>query len=118
MTFSLGQNSEREKLRKEMRTHIVGRTIGFAATVTEWFDVSFEQSDEPSYSRMFSIGPPKSGRTHLNEMLLGLGALCFFVHALDRLSFRPNSEALREAIFDTTAAELAGWFGEMLGKYA
>jgi len=49
-------------------------------------------------------------------MILCLGALCFFLHALDRISFRPDSEKLRDAVFDSTAIELSKWLDQMAGK--
>jgi len=49
-------------------------------------------------------------------MILSTGALSFFLHAIDRLSYRPNSEALREAIYDPIAVTLSETFAEMLNK--
>jgi hypothetical protein len=118
MMSPLIPNPKREALRKDLRTWIVGRTITFAATITERFEDSCDQSTQPVYRRLFSIGPPRATAAHLNQMLLGLGALLFFVHALDRFSFRPDSQALSEAIFDPTTTELLDWFGEMISKYA
>jgi hypothetical protein len=101
---------------QELQNAIVGKTIAFAATVAEQFDDVTSQSEEPLYPRLFSVGPPRSPKTHLNQMTLALEALCFFVHAMDRISFRPHSEVLRDAVLDPTAIELSNWFEETLGK--
>jgi hypothetical protein len=95
---------------------IVGQTIKFAATVTEAFDDFAGHSEKHSYFRFFSTGPPKVATTHVDQMVLFAGALSFFIHALDRASFRKQNETLREVIFDTTAIGLSDLYAKMIGK--
>lgn len=114
--------SKFEKLLHELRAAVLGQTITFATSVAEEFDGFAAQrlfglnNDAPSYPREFSVGPPETSTTHVNQILLSFGALSFFLHAIDRLSFRPNREALREAIFDPIAISLSETFAEMLSK--
>jgi hypothetical protein len=49
-------------------------------------------------------------------MVLFAGALSFFWHAIDRLSYRPNNEALRAAILDPIAVSLTKMLAEVLNK--
>ena len=49
----------------------------------------------------------------LNQAALALGALGFFLHVLDRVSVRRNSDALREAAFVPTAYPLVRFFAKM-----
>lgn len=114
--------SKFEELLYELRAYVLGQTIASAATVAEEIDSLAARglfglsSDARSYPREFSVGPPKSPTTHVNQMILSTGALSFFLHAIDRLSYRPNSEALREAIYDPIAVTLSETFAEMLNK--
>jgi hypothetical protein len=73
-------------------------------------------SETPSYARLFSIGPPKTPTTHVNQVILCVGALSFFWHVIDRLSFRPNNEALRAAVLDPTAISLSDLLADVLNK--
>jgi len=116
------QNSEFEKLLHELKLNVLGQITGFAAGVAEEIDSLCERklfglgSDTRSYSRLFSIGPPKSATTRVNQMLLCVGALSFFWHAIDRLSFRQNDESLRGAVLDPTVSSLSGTLADMLNK--
>jgi hypothetical protein len=71
MISPLVPNSKREALRKDLRTWIVGQTINFAATVTERFEDSCDQSSQPVYRRLFSIGPPKAATMGIPVMADG-----------------------------------------------
>jgi len=107
-----------EKHLQELQQAITGQTTTFAATVAKEFDGITSKSELAGYPRIFSVGPPHSPNTHLNQMILALGALCFFVHALDRTCFRPDSEQLRDAVLDPTAIALSAWFEEIVVKFA
>jgi hypothetical protein len=48
---------------------------------------------------------PQTHTTHLNQLILCLDGLTLFAHALDRLSFRPDTAA----VLDPTILELANW---------
>jgi hypothetical protein len=114
MVFGLDRKAKLKRLLKELQVGIVGQTISSAADIAEKFDKS--AAGDASYRLFFSVGPPKVATTQINQIILSLGVLGFFIHALDRLSFRQNSETLRESIFDCTALELSEWFGQMLAK--
>ena len=107
-------NAKLKRLLKDLQIGIIGQTIGSAADIAEEFDKF--ATGRASYPLLFSNRPPKVATTHINQIVLSLGVLGFFIHAVDRLSFRQNSENLREAIFDPTAIELSKWFGESLGN--
>jgi hypothetical protein len=113
---------EFENLLHELRADVLGQMIGFAVDVAEEIDSFaarqiFGMSNEsPSYPRQFSIGVSKTSTTHVNQMLLLIGALSFFWHAIDRLSFRPNNETLRAAILDPIAISLSDMLAEVLDK--
>ena len=113
--------SKFEKLLHELKVDVLERTIGFAAEVAEKIDSFAAQklfglsSEMPTYACQFSIGTPKS-TTHVNQMLLFVGALSFFWHAIDRLSFHRDNEALRGAILDPIAISLSEMLAEVLNK--
>jgi hypothetical protein len=122
MIYQFSQKSKFENLLHELKAGVLGQTIAFAAGVADEFDSWVARrlfgwtNDARSYPREFSVGEPQSSTTHLNQILLSFEALSFYLHAIDRLSFRPNSEKLREAIFDPIAILLSETFTEMLKK--
>lgn len=122
MIYPFNQKTTFERLLHELRIGILNQTINFAAGVAEEIDKYAAQklfglSDEmPSYIRHFSIGSPKVSKMQVNQMLLFVEALSFFWHAIDRLSFRPNSEALRAAILDPIVLSLTEMLTEVLNK--
>ena len=77
MTSPLVPNSKREALRKDLQTWIVGQTITFAATVTERFEDSCDQSNQPVYA---SRARPS-------------GYLCCAISRPARLSGRPERQS-------------------------
>ena len=95
------RQSKLKKLLKELRAEIAAETLKFSSDVKSKYD------EQPSEI--------KTEPGELNQMLLNLGALSFFVHALDRLSFRPQSESLRKIIHTDTALELSHLYGKMIG---
>jgi hypothetical protein len=101
----------------------MGQVNGFAAAVADEMDGFAARklfglnSQTPSYARLFSIGPPKTSTTHVNQMILCIRALSFFWHVIDRHSFRPNNEALREAVLDPIAISLSELLADMLNKH-
>jgi hypothetical protein len=56
----------------------------------------------------------ESNTGKLSGATLSLGALTFFVHALDRICFSLKSETLKEIIFDSTALELSRLYGKLI----
>jgi hypothetical protein len=115
-------NPEFENLLHELRADVLGQMIGFAVDMAEEIDSFaarqiFGMSNEsPSYPRQFSIGVSKPSTTHVNQLILLVGALSFFWHAIDRLSFRPNNETLRAEILDPIAISLSDMLAEVLNK--
>jgi hypothetical protein len=111
-----------ENLLHELKLAVIGQVNGFAAAVADEIDGFAARklfglnSDARSFARLFSNGPPKTSTTHVNQMLLCVGALSFFWHVIDRLSFRPNNETLRAAVLDPTAISLSEELADMLNK--
>jgi hypothetical protein len=48
------------------------------------------------------------------QMNIALEACGFFLHAVDRLAYRPGDERLREAVYDTTARQMVRTFSDMI----
>jgi hypothetical protein len=114
-----------EKLLHELRTWICGQMIAFAADVTDRIDGMAADnlfglnSETPApYVRLFSAAPPKTSTTRVSQMVLCVGALSFFWHAIDRFSYRPNDEALRAAVLDPVVTSLSKMLVEMLNIQA
>src|SRR5262249_27257289 len=109
-----------ETLLHDLKVGVLGQMVGFAADVADEIDSLaalrlFGLSDEGcSYAREFSNGPQKRSTTQVNQLLLCVEALSFFWHAIDRLSFRPNNDALRAAILDPVAISLSEMLAEVL----
>jgi hypothetical protein len=78
-----------KKLVRELRTAIVVEAIKFSG------DIKDQSHDK------------------LNRATLTLGALGFYIHVLDRVSVRRNSDALREATCVPTAYRLVRLFAKM-----
>jgi hypothetical protein len=122
MIYPFNRKTKFEKLLADLKSNVLGRTTGFAADVAEEIDRFAAQklfglsSETPSYARQFSCGPPKSSTTHINQMVLFVGALSFFWHAIDRFSYRPNNEALRAAVLDPIVVSLSEMLAEALNK--
>lgn len=116
------RSAEFERLLHELKLDVIDQVGGFAAAVADHIDHCAARklfglnNETPCYARVFSIGPPKTSTTHVNQMTLCVGALSFFWHAIDRLSFRPNNEALRAAILDPTAVSLSDLLADTLNK--
>jgi hypothetical protein len=116
------RSAEFERLLHELKLDVIGQVNGFAVAVADRIDGFAARklfglnNETPSYARLFSIGPPKAPTTHVNQMVLCVGALSFFWHVIDRLSFRPNNEALRAAVLDPTAISLSDLLADMLNK--
>lgn len=49
-------------------------------------------------------------------MNIALEACGFFLHAVDRLAYRPGNERLREVVYDTTARQMVRTFSDMIFK--
>jgi hypothetical protein len=121
--YPFGRKAKFEKLLHDLKVDVLGRTIGFAADVTDeidkmqkLFEVFGSSGKMATYTRQFSNGPPKTSTTHVNQMLLFVGALSFFWHAIDRLSFRRDNEALRAAILDPIVVSISQMLTEVLNK--
>jgi hypothetical protein len=78
-----------KKLVRELRTTIAVEAINFSG------DIKDQYHDK------------------LNRATLTLGALAFYIHVLDRVSVRRNSDALREAVCVPTAYPLVRLFAKM-----
>jgi hypothetical protein len=50
------------------------------------------------------------------QMTITLEACGFFLHAVDRLAYRPGDERLREAVYDTVASQMVRTFSDMVFK--
>jgi hypothetical protein len=111
MVFGFGRKSRFRKHLKELQARMLEEINNFAAAVTKEFDpvANNRAIEPPPYPLFLSIGPPKTDTTHLNQLILCLDGLTLFAHALDRLSFRPDSDALAAAVLDPTILELANW---------
>jgi hypothetical protein len=111
-----------EKLLHELKLDIMSQVNGFAAAVADEIDRLAARklfglnSETPCYARLFSVGPPKISTTHVSQMILCIRGLSFFLHVIDRLSFRPNNEALRAAVLDPIAISLSELLADMLNK--
>ena len=81
-----------KKLVRELRTVIAAETVMFSR------DIKDQHYDK------------------LNQAALTLGALGFFLHVLDRVSVRRNSDALRQAAFVPVAYWLVRFFAKVSGK--
>jgi len=103
---------------KELQVRMQAAITNFAVSVTEDFDpiANRRAVDPPAYPLFFSIGPPKTDKTHLNQLILCLDALSFFVHALDRFLFRPDSAALSAAVLEATVFDLENWLESKLSN--
>lgn len=123
MIYPFSRKAKFEKLLHDLKVVVLGQTIGFAADVTDeidkmqkLFEVFGSSGKMPTYARQFSNGPPKTPTTHVNQMLLFVGALSFFWHAIDRLSFRRDNETLRAAILDPIVVSITQMLTEVLNK--
>lgn len=58
------------------------------------------------------VGVFETGR----QMTIALEACAFFLHAVDRLAYRPGDERLRELVYDITANQLVRTFSDMIFK--
>jgi hypothetical protein len=113
MIYPFNRKTQFEKLLGDLKANVLGRTTGFAADVAEEIDRFAAQKlfglsgEMPFFSSPVFIRPPKNPTTHINQMVLFVGALSFFWHAIDRFSYRPNNEALRAAILDPLVVTLS-----------
>lgn len=87
--------AEFKKLREELQAAITAEALHFSCDVKSKYE-------------------GKMGG-QLNQMLLNLGALSFFVYALSQVSYRRHGEVLRETIYDPTMLELSRLHGKMIG---
>ena len=97
----------------ELSVDILQQTVSFAASIAEELDELIESSPECQpgrsasfYPRIFALGPQKSSWTHIDQFTLALGALSFFLYAVDWLLHKRNDEVLRAAILDPLADSL------------
>ena len=56
--------------------------------------------------------PPVGFFKTRRQMTIGLEACAFFLHAMDRLAFRPRDELLRELVCDIAAGEMVRTFSD------
>jgi hypothetical protein len=50
------------------------------------------------------------------QMAIALEACSFFLHAIDRLAYRPGNERLREAVYDKAARQMVRTFSDMFSN--
>jgi hypothetical protein len=100
MIFPLGRQSKLKNLLKGLQIEIAAEALKFSSDVQSQYAEKISAMNEELCAGESSSSEP-------NQMILNLGALSLFVHALDRVSFRPGSEKLRETILDDTALELS-----------
>jgi hypothetical protein len=111
-----------QNLLHELKLNVIDQVNRFAAAVADEIDGFAARklfglnSETRSFARLVRIGPPKTSTTHVNQAILCIRALSFFWHAIDRLSFRPNNEALRAAVLDPTVISLSELLADMLNK--
>ena len=91
MALGSGRKAQFEKLLQELKTLVLGGSVGFAAGVAEELEnlankgASFSDLPRTAYTRYFSsVAPPKSSTTLINQMTLFIGAFSFYWHAIDR----------------------------------
>lgn len=60
--------------------------------------------------------PPVDVFETRRQMTIALEACGFFLHAVDRLAYRPGDERLREAVYDITASQMIRAFSDMIFK--
>jgi hypothetical protein len=94
---ALERKAKFKELLGELQVEIVAETLRISQGVKSAFD---------------EVPPLKIGESE--QMTLVLGVLSFFLHVLDRDLFRPDSEILRENIYDPTAEALSHWYGKAL----
>ena len=58
------------------------------------------------------VGVFETGR----QMTIALEACAFFLHAVDRLAYRPGDGRLRELVYDITASQMVRTFSDMIFK--
>jgi len=123
MALGSGRKAQFEKLLQELKTLVLGGSVGFAAGVAEELEnlankgASFSALPRTAYTRYFSaVAPPKSSTTLINQMTLFIGAFSFYWHAIDRYSFRPKNEALRKAVLDPIVFAMSKELAEMVVK--
>ena len=63
-------------------------------------------------SNFAPVGVFETGR----QMTIALEACAFFLHAVDRLAYRPRDERLRELVYDITASQMVRTFSDMIFK--
>ena len=114
--FEFGNKSRIKREIKELHITMVAQAIKFTTGVTDNFDGFIGQHEKPSYRLLFSQGAPTVHSTHLNQFVLAMEGMAFFLHSLSRMSFRPNNDKLRETVFDPSVHETARLFGKMFGS--
>jgi hypothetical protein len=60
--------------------------------------------------------PPVGVFENRLQMAAALEACAFFLHAVDRLAYRPADERLREAVFDAAVRQMIRTFSDMIFK--
>lgn len=60
--------------------------------------------------------PPVGVFETRTQMTIALEACSFFLHATDRLAYRPGNERLREAVYDTAVRQMIRTFSDMIFK--
>lgn len=113
--FKFGKKSRIEREVADLEMVLVAQAVKFATFIAKAIDNMVGESEQPTYRLLFSEGPPTVEFSHANQMALAIEGLGFFVHSLNRVSFRPNSETLREIIYDPSVLQIVHLFAKMIG---
>jgi len=91
--FGLSKRERADRELKEITTWVLGQSIVHG-------------------SNFPPVGVFETGR----QMTIALEACAFFLHAVDRLAYRPGDERLRELVYDITAGQMVRTFSDMIFK--
>lgn len=110
-------NSEEAEL-KEIQQAIVGEAFAFSERASAGIDKDMEslldELDAPRFRRIICDDDQKSNFSNVDQSYLAIEGMAFFLHCINRLSFRRNSEALREKVFDPTVDEVVREFVKII----
>jgi hypothetical protein len=73
------------------------------------------ETGEREFPRMAMIETSPCQVSYLNQMVVVLEGACFYLHYLNRLTFRPGDESLRTAVYDPIAFAIAQLLADMIG---
>ena len=99
---------------KEIQQIILAQSVKFSGTVSQKVDEVVE-TNEMKFKRIFTHEDDHFYPcSHIDQMYTAIEGMAFFVHCFNRSSFRSNSEALRERIFDPSVVALVELFAKLV----